>query len=60
MSEQVNLNKQVFDKDKFKETIDTNFSELISTPNPAFFDINLATIDDFFVLYNKLFTLILL
>ena len=51
----IKLVRQVFDKDKFKETIDTSFSELGNQIDPTFFDINLATIEDFFTLYNKFF-----
>jgi hypothetical protein len=51
-----NLNRQVFDKAKFNATIDTSFSQLgPSTPDLSFFDTNLATIEDFFTLYNKFF-----
>jgi len=49
------LNRQVFDKDKFNKTIDTQFSQLVEVPNPTFFDINLATVEDFFTLYNNFF-----
>tara|TARA_R110000851_G_scaffold28483_1_gene79351 strand:+ start:109 stop:498 length:390 start_codon:yes stop_codon:yes gene_type:complete len=51
----INLNRQVFDKDKFKETIDTTFSQLVDRSDLQFFDLNLATVGDFFNLYNKLF-----
>jgi hypothetical protein len=51
----IKLNKQVFVKTKFNETVDTSFSQLIEPSNPTFFDINLATVDDFFTLYNRLF-----
>ena len=54
--ENVNLNRQVFDKQKFNETVDTTFSELgVQEQDLSFFDLNLATVDDFFILYNKLF-----
>lgn len=54
--EQVNLNRQVFDKEKFNETIDTSFSQLgPQQPDPSFFDTNLATVEDFFTLYDKFF-----
>lgn len=54
--EKVNLNRQVFDKAKFNETIDTSFSQLgPQPPDPSFFDINLATLADFFTLYDKFF-----
>jgi hypothetical protein len=51
----VNLNRQVFDKKKFDETVDTSFTQLVTKPDPTFFDLNLATIEDFFTLYNKFF-----
>jgi hypothetical protein len=50
-----NLNRIVFDKNKFNSTVDKNFKELSSTPDPSFFDVNLATIEDFFNLYTSLF-----
>ena len=54
--ENVNLNRQVFNKQKFNETVDTTFSELgVQEQDLSFFDLNLATVDDFFILYNKLF-----
>ena len=56
MMETVNLNRQVFNKQKFNDTVDTTFSELgVQQQDPSFFDLNLATVDDFFILYNKLF-----
>ena len=51
----LSLNRQVFDKKKFEETVDTNFTQLVQQPDPTFFDLNLATIEDFFTLYNKFF-----
>ena len=54
--EQVNLNRQVFNKEKFNETIDTSFSQLgPQQPDPSFFDTDLATVEDFFTLYDKFF-----
>ena len=50
-----NLVREVFNKTKFNETVDTTFSQLITKPNPAFFDIDLATINNFFTLYDKFF-----
>ena len=51
----VDLNRQVFNKDKFNETVDTTFSQLVdNTPAPVF-DVNLATVEDFFTLYDKFF-----
>ena len=51
----VSLNKQTFDKDKFKSTVNTNFTQLVQPPPQTFFDINLATVEDFFTLYQKFF-----
>tara|TARA_R110001592_G_scaffold346703_1_gene639440 strand:+ start:420 stop:788 length:369 start_codon:yes stop_codon:yes gene_type:complete len=55
MKQSANLNRQVFDKDKFNETVDTEFSQLITKPDPSFFDLNLATLKDFWLLYDKFF-----
>ena len=56
MADIVNLNRQVFNKQKFNNTVDTTFSELgVQQQDPSFFDLNLATVDDFFTLYNRLF-----
>ena len=51
------LSQTVFDKQAFNETIDTDFSELgdTNTPDPSFFDVNLATQPDFWILYDKFF-----
>lgn len=50
-----NLKKQIYNKESFNKTINNEFTQLVTKPDPTFFDINLATIDDFFILYNKLF-----
>lgn len=52
-----NLTRNVFDKTTFNKTIDTNFSQLglTNVQDPSFFDINLATIPDFWILYDKFF-----
>jgi hypothetical protein len=52
---EVKLNRQVFNKDKFNETVDTTFSQLVDNTPPPVFDINLATIEDFFTLYDNFF-----
>jgi|TARA_R110000744_G_scaffold234464_2_gene352267 hypothetical protein len=52
-----NLTKQVFDKNKFRETIDISFTQL-GVQNPldeSFFDSSLATLEDFWTLYDKFF-----
>ena len=51
----IKLIRQVFDKEAFNNTIDTNFTQLTSVDDPSFFDVNLATQEDFWILYNKFF-----
>jgi hypothetical protein len=51
----VAFNRQVFNKQKFSDTIDTEFTQLVETPDETFFDINLANVEDFFTLYQNLF-----
>ena len=54
----VNLKRQVFNKGEFNETVDTEFTQLVTEPDPSFFDVNLATQSDFWILYDKFFYLI--
>jgi len=49
------LNKDVFDKITFQKVVDTSFKELVTPSISSSFDLNLATIEDFFTLYNKFF-----
>ena len=51
----INLNRTVFDKRKFNQSVDTEFSQLVPKEEDKFFDTNLATIDDFFTIYTNLF-----
>lgn len=51
----ISLSQQVFPKKDFKKTVNTSFTQLANTPDPSFFDINLATVEDFFTLYLKFF-----
>lgn len=52
----VELKREVFSSRELGKVIDKNFSELLpSPPDPTFYDINLATVEDFFELYNKFF-----
>ena len=37
------LNRQVFDKEAFKNTVNTEFTELISSQDTSFFSLDLAT-----------------
>ena len=55
MKIQADLNKTVFDKKKFEETINTDFNQLSTGEEDRFFDINLATLEDFWTLYEKFF-----
>ena len=54
--EKLILNRDVFDKLAFNNTVDTNFTELDQVaPDLSFFDPNLATVNDFFSIYQNLF-----
>jgi 5'-deoxynucleotidase YfbR-like HD superfamily hydrolase len=56
MSKQaINFSRQVFNKQKFSETVDTEFSQLVERQDETFFDVNLATVEDFFTIYGNLF-----
>ena len=55
MKKSTNLKRQVFNKKKFKETVDTEFSQLVQPEDPSFFDLDLATLKDFWLLYDKFF-----
>tara|TARA_R110000744_G_scaffold2886_3_gene11490 strand:- start:35 stop:529 length:495 start_codon:yes stop_codon:yes gene_type:complete len=58
-SRSIVLIRQAFDKEKFTETINTNFTQLgVNEQDLTFFDPNLATVGDFFSIYNTLFFLI--
>jgi len=50
----LNLNRQVFDKNKFTNTVDTSFSQL-REPTPPTPEINLENIEEFFTLYSEIF-----
>jgi hypothetical protein len=52
MAEKINLNKNVFNKQDFLNTVNTSFTQLVppsELPTPIF------TVDDFFVQYENLF-----
>ena len=51
----INLNRTVFDKRKFNQSVDTEFSQLVPKEEQRFFDVNLATVNDFFTIYTNLF-----
>lgn len=50
-----NLYKQVFNKKDFNKTVKTDFNQLVPPSSSFIFDVNQATIGDFFTLYNKFF-----
>ena len=55
----VTLIRQAFDKEAFNQTVDTSFTQLgVTEVDLSFFDPNLATVGDFFSIYNNLFFLI--
>jgi len=54
MSEEINLNKTVFNKVQYSKTIDTTFSELGVTTIQEQLDTQPNT-EEFFSLYNQLF-----
>ena len=45
------LQRQVFEKEKYLNTINNTFTELKSEPYPNFFDRDLAVLSDFLYLY---------
>lgn len=54
MSENVNLNKQVYDKNQYTKVIDTSFKQLgVQTVQEQLNQ--QPTVDDFFSMYNELF-----
>jgi len=55
MKIQADLNKQVFDKKKFEDTVDTGFNQLSTGEDLGFFDPDLATLEDFWLLYERFF-----
>lgn len=54
MAEEIEFNKNVFDKDAYSKVINTSFSQLGVTPISDQIN-NQPTIDDFFEMYNDLF-----
>ena len=54
-TKQAALKRQVFDKEAFNNTYNTEFTELLTSDDPSFFNLDLATVGDFFELYLKLF-----
>ncbi len=56
LGENSNLRREAFDRKQFDDTINTNFTELgVSNVDPSTFDPSLATVGDFFTIYQTLF-----
>lgn len=56
--EKTTLKVQRYNKDKFNETVNKEFTQLVNVVDPSFFDRDLATVDDFWYLYDKFFYII--
>ena len=52
MAERINLNKNVFNKQDFLNTVNTSFTQLVLPTASA---VPTFTVDDFFVQYENLF-----
>tara|TARA_R110001606_G_scaffold373112_1_gene530406 strand:- start:810 stop:1202 length:393 start_codon:yes stop_codon:yes gene_type:complete len=57
-STKITLKAQRFNKQKFNETVDTEFTQLTNVPDPSYFSRDEANIDDFWYLYDKFFYVI--
>jgi len=56
LGENSNLRREAFNRQQFDDTISTNFTELgVNTVDPSTFDPSLATVGDFFTIYQTLF-----
>ena len=58
LGQTVNLKREAFNRKQFDDTINTNFTELGPSSGDldlSFFDPSLATVGDFFTIYNTLF-----
>ena len=56
LGEESNLRREAFNRRQFDNTIDTSFNELgVVTKDVSTFDPSLATVGDFFTIYNTLF-----
>jgi hypothetical protein len=51
--ENINLNKEVYQKDQYTKVIDTSFSQLVDTTPEV--ETPVTTVPEFFELYNELF-----
>ncbi len=51
----IELNKNIYPSSQFKDSVNTQFTELVPQPDVTTFDNSLATVDDFFIIYENLF-----
>ena len=53
--EQINLNKQVYDKNQFQKVIDTSFTQLVNVTSSLTSSLPTISVDQFFQYYQDLF-----
>ena len=55
MSQEINFNKVVYDKNQYEKLVNTNFSQLDSEVDPQILLKSQPSIPEFFKMYNELF-----
>jgi hypothetical protein len=53
--EQINLNKQVYDKNQYQKVIDTSFTQLVNVSSSLSSSLPTISVDQFFQYYQDLF-----
>ena len=53
--EQINLNKQVYDKNQYQKVIDTSFTQLVNVSSSLSSSLPTISVDQFFQYYQVLF-----
>jgi hypothetical protein len=56
--EQINLNKQVYDKNQYQKVIDTSFTQLVNVSSSLSASLSVISVDQFFQYYQDLFYII--
>jgi hypothetical protein len=56
--EQINLNKQVYDKNQYQKVIDTSFTQLVNISSSLSASLPVISVDQFFQYYQDLFYII--
>jgi hypothetical protein len=56
--EQINLNKQVYDKNQYQKVIDTSFTQLVNITSSLTSSLPTISVDQFFQYYQDLFFII--